>query len=127
MARTAWVFTDLSTGATYDWEINPYEGGTPGVEKNVLFKSPAGANGQAIVMEGRDSLQELTVTGVLLSEALLNTMKTWAEKRHPVLLTDDLGRQFRIYITRYEASRVRQSTRPWRHESSVTYLVLTEY
>lgn len=127
MARTAWVFTDLASGATYDWEINPNAGGTPGVTKNILYKSPAGANGQPILMEGRDDIQELTVSGVLLSEALLNAMKLWAEKRYPILLTDDLGRQFKIYITAYQAERVRQSTRPWRHESSVTYLVLTEY
>lgn len=127
MARVAWIFTDLQTSATYNWEINPNSGGTPGINKNILFKSPAGANGQVIAMEGRDSVQEMSVSGVLLSEALYTAMTLWAGKRYPVMLTDDLGRQYRIYITGYTADRVRSGSRPWRHESTVEYIVLNEY
>ena len=126
MARTAWVFTDPVTSATYNWEINPYEGGTPGIRKNILTKSTAASDGQAILQEGRDDVQELTVTGHLLSEELLAAMKTWANKRYPVLLTDDLGRQFRIYITAVEFDRERSVNRVWRHLNKVTYLVLAE-
>jgi hypothetical protein len=41
-------------------------------------------------------------------------------------MTDELGREFSIYIKRLELRRRRAYGRPWKHDYTVSYYVLEE-
>lgn len=124
MARIAWTFYDPAEDETYSWEINPNEGGYPSRTKNVLFEATAAPNGQTVAQEGRDTPETFSFSGVILTESQFNTLNTWYEKRNQILLTDDLGREFWIYIKTFSPTRQRSAKYPWRHDYSIEAIIL---
>ena len=124
MARTAWTLTDPVTLDTYDLTINPNQGGTPSYRKTISFQNTAAPDGKVLMFEGRDEPQQMSVSGVILDEALLNALVTWYEKRYAVTVEDDLGRTFNIYITSFDPKRERSVSHPWRHSYTLEYTIL---
>lgn len=121
-----WTFQDTDTLETYELELNPSEGGTPGREKPLNYVSTSAPDGTAIIFEGQEQPKEVTVSGVILTETHFNAIVAWYERRVPILLTDDLSRQYRIYIKAFEPKRVRAIQHPWKHDYQMTYVVLEE-
>lgn len=112
-----WQFTD-PTGATpntYVFEINPVEGGSPALKKNVIFKNTAAPDGKTLIFEGRDDPAVFSFSGTLLTQTHFETLETWFLKRHQIVITDDLGRTFSVYITSFDPKRVRSPHVPWKH------------
>ena len=124
MARTAWTFTDPVTLDTYDMEINPNQGGTPSYRKSITYRSTAAPDGKVLMFEGRDEPQQMRVDGVILNQALLDTIVTWWQKRYAVEVLDDLCRSFNIYITAFEPKRERSNSHVWRHTYTLEYTIL---
>ena len=118
MPRTAWTFYDPVDDETYNWEINPNEGGYPARNKNILFEATAAPNGHTVAQEGRDTQETFSFSGVIL------TLNTWFEKRNQILLTDDLGREFWIYIKSFNPTRQRSAKYPWRHNYTIDAIIL---
>ena len=122
MAR--WVFTDGVASETYKFEISPNEGGTPPVQKSLTYSSTPGPDGSSIVFEGRDRPRVFSIGGVVHTEAGVTALDTWFDKEYQVKVTDDLGREFYIYITDLELSRAGTRRHPWRHRFRMGYIEL---
>lgn len=115
MAVVRWRFYDPLVPETYIFDINPNEGGTPAFKKNVAYQNTAAPNGRTLMFEGRDEYQTFSFSGTILIEAHYNAFLYWWQKRHQIHVTDDLGRQFWIYITTFDPKRVRAAHHPWKH------------
>ncbi len=124
MAVVRWTFFDPISSLEYEFAINPNEGGSISRSKSLTYQASAAADGSTIIMEGRDAPPTTSFSGVLLEQAQLEAFDLWYEKRHQVLLTDDLGRQYWIYITRFDPKRQRARSHPWKHSYSVDYVIL---
>lgn len=122
MARIAWIFEDPVEGTTEYMQINPNEGASPSFQKNLTKKTTSA--GRPLVQEGQDSLSQFDFSGVILQKSQYDFLyKAWS-KRHPVVLTDDLGRRFTIYFESFEPTRKLSRTYPWRHEYHASTVVL---
>ncbi len=118
MAR--WAFSDDVLTETYSFDVNPNRGGTPSFEKNLTYSStPAGS---PIVFEGRDKPRTFTISGILREEAQLNALQSWYEKDYQIEITDDLGRQFWVFITDLEFQRAQTRRWPFRHTFTMNYI-----
>lgn len=124
MAVVKWTLYDPVLTETYAMEINPSEGGSPQRRKSVNTKATAAPDGKLLVFEGRDDPQELEWKGVILSQDHYEELNSWFDKRRQVMLTDDLGREFWVYITHFEARRQRAIHYPYKHEYTMRALIL---
>lgn len=119
-----WTFFDPTVPETYVFEVNPSEGGTPSREKNIDQQATAAPNGRTLLFEGRDTVSQIDISGTILSQSQYTTFETWFNKRHQIRLTDDLGRQFWVYITSFSATRNRRVSHPWHHSYNMSMLIL---
>lgn len=119
-----WTFYDTVTTETYTFEINPNDGGTPAYVKHVTYVNTTAPDGKALMFEGAREAQVLEFAGTILYETQMTAMRTWWDKEHQLLLTDDLGRQFHIIITDFTPKRVRNAQRPWKHTFTVKATVI---
>lgn len=110
-----WTFYDPVTVETYTMQVNPKEGGTPGLKKNVNYKATTAATGRVLAFEGRDEPRMFDWSGTILTEQHLMDLTEWFNKRRQIQLTDDLGRQYWIYITDFTPKRERAVHHPWKH------------
>mgnify|MGYP006303032963 CR=1 FL=1 len=124
MARIPWQFYDPVAEETYNWEINPSEGGFPDRVKNISFQTSAGPNGQTIAFEGRRNPMSFQFSGTILSQSQFDTLNDWFEKSNQIQLTDDLGRSFWIYIKSFSPRRVRSGRFQWKHTYTIEAILL---
>jgi hypothetical protein len=110
-----WTLMDPTVPETYTFPLNPNQGGTPGVTKKITTSVTSAADGQALVFEGRPDPQKMSFSGSILDQQHLDNLVVWFRKEHQLLLTDDLGRQFWVYLTNFTATRERKHSHPWRH------------
>jgi hypothetical protein len=122
-----WTLTDPTVPETYTFPMNPNEGGTPGITKKITSSVTAAADGQALVFEGRPDPQKFTFSGSILDESHLESLIYWFQKEHQLQLTDDLGRQYWVYLTSFTPTRQRRASHPWRHtyQAEATILDVT--
>ena len=124
MARVAWVLEDLVTNETYSWEINPKDLTLPR-RKSLSYVATAAPGGRVVAYEGRDEPRKMTYSGTILTEEQYDNLTTWFEKRNLLKLTDDLGREYGVYITSFEIQRSFHSAQyPWRHNYSGEMLLI---
>lgn len=119
MAVTRWVFTDPVTLDTYNFEINPNDGGSPQYAKNLTYSVTSAPDGKVVAFEGRERPKTLEFSGVLLTQAHFEAMLEWYNKQYQVSVTDDLGREFSIIIESFSPQRQRAVHYPWKHQYSV--------
>lgn len=119
-----WTFTDTVTLDEYTFDVNPNSGGTETHEKEMTYVATTATGGRAIAFEGRPKPRLGKFSGTLLEESHYNALKTWYDVHNQIEMTDDLGRTNSIYITRFEATRVRSAQHPWKHTYSVDYVII---
>lgn len=119
-----WTLEDESTLDEYTFEMNPDTAKIPGITKTINYENTSAGPGRAIIFEGRDEVPKGSFGGKILSEQQYNDMKSWSNRRHQVLLTDDLGREFSIYITDIDFNRLRRAGNPWYHDFTVNFTIL---
>lgn len=119
-----WIFTDPVTSSTYTVPVNPKGGGTPSVKKSIKYAATSGPSGDVLTFEGRNAVQEMQISGVILDSAHLDALKLWYDREYQVSVTDDLGRTFSIYITSFDAKRIRIASNAWKHEYTMSYTIL---
>jgi hypothetical protein len=127
MARIAWRFEDPLDGSILYAQINPNDGASPTFQKTLTKMTTTAPGGAAttLVFEGSDAPIQFDFSGTLLTQDQYNFYyNAWA-KRHPILLTDDLGRTFRVYFEAFNPKRVRSANYPWRHTYDATAVVIT--
>jgi hypothetical protein len=119
-----WSFYDPITLVSYEFEVNPREGGTPGRRKNITSQTTSASDGQAIIMEGAREPMTYEFSGTLLTEDQYNTFLEWFDLARQIQVTDDLGRQFWIFITEFSPKRERAIHFPWKHSYSIKATIL---
>lgn len=117
MARIGWRFEDPTENTVETMSINPNDGASPSYSKSLTKEQSTapGALGRVLIYEGADHPSEFTFSGVILTQQQYEFLQRAWQKRHLVRLTDDLGRQFVIYLESFTPKRVRSATHPWRH------------
>ena len=123
MSTVRWKFTDVRTGLSYDMEINPNDGGTPGFMKAVAVNNPIGPGRRAIFSEGRIQPDPMEFSGVILTQTQLENMQTWALKRTLIQIEDDLFRTFQGVLSVWKPQRSRRAFNPWYHTYSATLTI----
>lgn len=128
MARIGWRLEDAVEGTVEIFPINPNEGAAPKYAKQLTktTTTAGGVQGQVIIFEGADQPIEFSFSGVLLTQQHYEFYYRAWSKRHPVRLTDDLGRTFTIYIESFTPTRVRSRTYPWRHTYQATAVIIDD-
>jgi hypothetical protein len=124
MAVVRWVFEDPNTLDTYEFAINPSEGGSPSYNKTITLQATSAPDGKVVSFEGRDQPQTLEFSGVLFTEAEFNAFVEWWNKRYQIKVTDDLGRIFWIQINSFNPTRKRAMQHPWKHDYNITATVV---
>jgi hypothetical protein len=120
-----WRFDDPFDSSFAEFEVNPNEGGTPALRKNITSTSTLAPGGKTIIFEGAREATDIQFSGVILTESQLETVTEWFNKSHQVQLTDDLGRVYMIYIYSFEATRERARSHPFKHRYTVQAKILT--
>lgn len=116
-----WTFHEPVDDETYTVQINPNEGGTPAWVKTLHEQTTLG--GRSVISEGPPEPQRIDASGVILDRDHLEGLVNLWRKRRQVLLTDDLGRQWWVYVTSLQPTR-RRSRRAWRHDYQISCVVL---
>lgn len=124
MPVVRWTFYDPILLETWTFDINPNTGGSPSFEKKINYESTTAPDGKTLIYEGTDEVQTIEWSGVILSQGHYETYIDWWQKRRQILLTDDLGRQFWIYIKTFTPKRVRSALYPWKHDYDVRAVIL---
>lgn len=119
-----WTLHDPVLSETWEMQVNPNDGGTPDNGKTVNYSNTAAPDGKTLVYEGRDAVQTLDWTGIILTQEHYDTYIYWFAKRRQLLLTDDLGRETWIYLTKLTPKRKRATGIPWKHDYTVNAIVL---
>lgn len=99
----------------YVFEINPNDGGTPGVTKNILMSQNVGPNRVGILQEGQSQAPVMAFSGVILAQAELEALEKWYDRRVLIQMTDDLGRVFYGVFSQFNPKRSRRATNVWYH------------
>ena len=124
MPVVRWEFYDPVTTDTYEFLMNPSEGGSPGYSKSITFSNTSAPGGKVLAFEGRDNVRELEISGVLKEASQLAAFETWFLKRNQIRVTDDLGRQFMVYITDFTPTRRRAVMTPYKHDYTMRMFIL---
>jgi hypothetical protein len=126
MARTPvrWIFHDPILDVNWTLPVNPNDGGSPPFQKTLAYVSPTAPDGKTIIFEGAEAVQALEFSGVLLSQEHYDGFVTWYRKRHQIRITDDLGRQFWVYIESFTPKRKRSATIAWKHDYTMRAVIL---
>jgi hypothetical protein len=119
-----WTFEDPNTDELYTFEINPNDDGLPGYRKNFSHQSTSAPDGKVLLFEGREEPRRGSFAGVTLSQAQHEAFIQWYEKRNQIIVTDDLGRSFTIVIESYEPKRRWARSHNWRHDYTMSYIVV---
>ncbi len=119
-----WTLYDPIELDTYTFHLNPSEGGSPAFKKRTNYQNTSAPDGLVIIFEGQDEVQAITWDGTILEQAHYEALQEWWAKRTQLLLTDDLGRQFWVYLQTFEPKRVRAAHSPWKHTYTITAVIL---
>lgn len=119
-----WQFFDPVGSVTYTHEINPVAGGSPQYKKTETIVKTTAPDGRALIFEGQDEVQRLEWSGTILTQAHYDKYVEWWQKRRQIKVTDDLGREFWVYLNSFSPKRVKAVTRPYKHEYDVTATIV---
>jgi len=123
--RTAWQLYDPVTLVTVSLDINPNDGGTPGLSKSVNSEATIAPDGIPIFYQGSDAPQTMEFSGFVYEEDQLDVLTEWAAKNRIILITDDLDRAYRVMITSFTPKRIRRSRKPFYHSYTISAIVMT--
>lgn len=121
---TKWVFFDPVSLDTQTFEINPSDGDAVPRSKNVTTQSRRAPGGNTVVVMNSQGLREFTNSGTILTEAQYGMFTDWFSKPNVIQITDDLGRTYSIYITKFEPKREWHPNDPWFHTYTLTGIVV---
>ena len=130
-----WKFQDpalnnvwLPPDRLWEWEwtvpINPREMSSPFPEKNVSVRQTSALDGRALLFEGSTPPANWTFSGAILDAEHYKRLQLWSEKRNRIRITDHFGRTIVCYLLQFDPEPVRAPGRYWRHNYSMSALVL---
>lgn len=119
-----WQMHDPVLNVTQTFSMNPDKGGSPAYRKSFSSESTVGPNGSTLLYEGAPPIQTISFSGTILSDAQYIQFKNWFKKPYPLVLKDDLNREFTIVIAEFIPERVRSATLPYKHTYTLSYYVI---
>lgn len=122
-ANGTWVETQEGEQITWEFPINPNEGGSPAIEKQMNIQSNVGPYRGGIIQEGRSEVPTISFSGVILTQEHYELFELWYLRRILLDLDDDLGRRFRGVFSQFNPERERRAFNPWYHRYSAQFLV----
>jgi hypothetical protein len=125
MTRIAWRWEDPTAGTVEYMEVNPNSGASPAYKKTLTKVTTSAPDGQVLLYEGQDEPRTFDCSGVILFESQWDFLYNAWNKRHPVLLTDDLGRTWTIYIESFNPKREPRRSHPWRHTYDFSAVIIS--
>lgn len=135
MARSPWSLYDPVTTEEYNWPVNPHtDNGSHAVSKGTKYEVYAGLRQSstsddridAIIAFGQDDPSKLSYSGFVYNQTQLTALEGWANKNYAVTLTDDIGREFSVYIESFRLERVRSNKHPFKHSYTLDAFILEE-
>ena len=133
MAREAWRLWDDRLSEEFVFSVNPSsDGGSFGVVRPVAYKSVCASYRDSlgvdrvgtVVFAKPDEQERFSFNGSVIFEGQRDDMLGWFSKGYPLVLTDDLGRQFSVFTESFDLKRVRSRQFPFKCNYSWTGLVL---
>ncbi len=98
-----WTFTDEVEGTTSVFTLNPE---SASIDRGGLQSSQISTtNGRRIIQKGRRNPDAMVINGTTFQEDEFVAFAQIASKMYQVKLTDDLGREFWVFITGYSPER----------------------
>ncbi len=122
-ALVRWQFYDPATG-THMFAMNPDSGGTPKYAKTITEVPTTAGDGRSLLFEGSDVAAAMEFSGIVHDLAEADVFVQWFGKHRQVRVTDDLGRQFWIFLTGLEITRKRSRNFPAKATFKVTAVIL---
>lgn len=121
--RVPWVFKDIAGDDEYEFAVNPVDASFPVVEKRITTQYTA--SGRPVNFEGRSAAGYLSFSGTILYQEHYEIMLDWLDKSTQISVTDDLGRNFWIFLTEFSPTRTYHAAFPWRHEYNASGLLIS--
>lgn len=121
-----WIFTpvDVDSYSVVELEINPVTASSPLQEKSIEFSAKAGPFGESVIRDGGNLPATAQCAGTVLTQGQFENVEYLIQADTDWVLTDDLGRNFQIYITGIDMKRTFSSTLPYRHDFTIDYVVV---
>jgi len=125
-----WVFTDEVADETWTVPINPDSMTSPEPPaKNVTFASgkvnDLHNNGRTVTFLGKPTSREWEFGGAIRTQAHYEGLVAWAAKTNDVLVTDHIGRTWRVLITDFLPTERPPTPRtPWRLRYTVKTTII---
>jgi hypothetical protein len=120
--RVGWLFQDAATGESYVLPINPLDCDIPAIDKNISYQATV-AGGQ-VVYNGATQEPSMSFSGTILTEDHFRALEAWFQLQRQIKITDDLGREFWVYITDFSPTRERNTPFPWRMQYTANAVIL---
>jgi hypothetical protein len=127
MARIAWRWEDPTEGTVEFMSLNPNEGASPTYTKTITKETTTAPGGQRAVLiyEGADPPVDFSFSGAILTREQYEFLEIAWSKRHLLLLTDDLGRVFTLYLVSFNPKREWSAHYPWRHSYDASAVIVS--
>lgn len=135
MSRIPWSWYDPVEDETYYMPVNPYQDNgsnnivrTTSYEVNAAtYQDQSGVDRIGnLVYHSSDDVPKQSYTGRLYTQDEVEDFTAVVEKNNALTLTDDLDRSYSVLIESFTLNRVRARNRPYKHEYSLTFIVLEE-
>lgn len=121
-----WQFEDLFAAETYVFPVNPGRDPLPdvGVHKTIARRSTSAPDGRTVLFEGQDAPEELSWSGVMLTQEHYETFLGWARKRRQIRVTDELNVSHMVYIETFDPKRAPKHSHPYRRTYTIKAPIL---
>lgn len=120
-----WVFTDLTTAATYTVPLNPNVMTSPYPQKAKQPMPQFARSGQGTAIASPTLAFQWTFGGSIRSQAHHDALAAWAAKEYPVTITDHYGRIFVVVLQHFQPDEKRPSKQfPWKFNYTMVTLML---
>ncbi len=120
---TRWIFFDPTDSSTDEFELNPTDQSLP-KNRTIATKSRRFTGAKTVIVTNSQGIEEFSFDGTILTETMYNLFTLWFNKGHPIEITDDLGRTFSVYITKFTPRRELRKSVPWFHTYTVTGILV---
>lgn len=123
-----WRFIDPVNNDIYYFTVNPSTNpttaGAAGRLKSIAYTTLTNADSKTLVFKKSGETRTVQITGSITSSDQLYQLETWAKKRYPVRLRDDLERELEVYVESFEPRREHKVNMPYYHTYTLTYAVV---
>jgi hypothetical protein len=130
-----WKLYDPEEDQYFSFEYNPSkDDGSFALNKSTAYQVNAGSyrdnsnrdNIANIIFESHKEVKKFSFSGNIYNKDEFDRLELWFSKKYDLILTDDLNRNFRIYVSSFSPSRIRSRQFPYKHSYTVKGIVHEE-